>query len=166
MTDIPIHPEENERLDVLLSTHALGEELWPELDELTAFASDSYGTPIAAVSLVDQDRQFFKSQVGLDVRQTDRKSAFCAHTICEKDPFVVLNAEEDQRFAKNPLVTGAPDIRFYAGAPITINNMPIGSICVIAREPREAFSAEERKELKQLAERAAEIIQSKMPDAA
>jgi PAS domain S-box-containing protein len=126
-------------------------------DELTRLAASLFGAPIALVSLVDSDRQWFKSRVGLQASETPREHAFCAHAI--QDPervMVVSDATRDPRFAANPLVTGAPNIRFYAGAPLlSSSGHALGTLCVIDREVREA----DQNKLETLRFLAAEVIQ-------
>lgn len=93
--------------------------------------------PIATISLVDADRQWFKGMCGLAVTETSRRVSFCGHAIHEQGVFYIPDALEDPRFSDNPLVTGEPRIRFYAGCPIYVpGNLAIGTLCVIDRRPR------------------------------
>ena len=121
-------------------------------DRITALAAELYDAPIALVSLVDTERQWFKSCLGLPVRETPRDIAFCGHTILSDTPFVVENALEHALFRDNPLVRGDPQIRFYAGVPLTgRNGHRLGSFCIIDRRPRQ-LAAHEILRLTKLAE--------------
>jgi len=143
MKAAPFPENEDERLSELLSYDVLDTEAEQLFDDLTALASQICETPIALISLVDPDRQWFKSRVGLDAEETSREIAFCSHAILQQDVFEIPNASEDPRFFDNPLVTGAPDIRFYAGAPlITPSGHAIGTLCAIDRKPRKLSEAQ------------------------
>ena len=121
-------------------------------DRITTLAAHVFGAPIALVNLVAEDRQFSKSCYGVDLRNIDREISFCTHTIRSDDIMVVLDATTDPRFADNPLVTADEGIRFYAGAPLkTPDGENIGALCVIDREPREAFDDQERDLLRLMA---------------
>ena len=108
-------------------------------DDLTKIAAYVAGTPMALISIIDKDRQWFKSRVGLDVTETPREYSFCAHAIkTPRMPFLVRDAQKDERFANNPFVTGEPNVRFYFGAPLLVDDKnALGSLCVIDTKPRE-----------------------------
>lgn len=116
-----------------------------EFDDITLLASQICETPISAVSLIDEERQWFKSRVGLDVSETPRDCAFCDYAIEEDQLFIVSDAASDSRFRNNPLVTKSPYIRFYAGAPlITSDGYKLGTLCVIDQKPRTLSDSQER----------------------
>ncbi|MCA3693750.1 ATP-binding protein [Aquidulcibacter sp.] len=115
----------------------------PSLDVIVALASSILDVPIALVSLVDAERQWFKARVGLDACETDRESAFCAHAILDDEPLIVPNALEDPRFATNPLVVGDPKIRAYFGFPLIVGpDLRLGTLCAIDQKPRSITPAQ------------------------
>src|SRR5262245_56396150 len=134
----PSVDHEKKRLKVLWQYEVLDTVPEALFDDLTELAARICEAPIALISLVDEKRQWFKSKVGTTVSETSRDVSFCAHAIQQADLFIVPDATKDERFAKNPLVTSDPKIRFYAGAPlITPDGYALGTLCIIDKTPRE-----------------------------
>lgn len=132
------HAEENHRLATLQLYKILDTAAEKTFDDLTRLAAAICEVPISLVSLVDEDRQWFKSKFGLDASETPRDWAFCDHVIRDNKIMVVEDATKDSRFVDNPLVTGDPSIRFYAGAPLEVKEgIHVGTLCVIDRKPRQ-----------------------------
>ncbi|MGG7603593.1 PAS domain S-box protein [Massilia sp. BKSP1R2A-1] len=151
MPAAPLPPDELDRLSLLDALALLDTPPEPVFDRITRLASRLLNVPMALFSLVDADRQWFKSRVGLEAEQTPREHAFCAHAIGMTRPLVVNDATQDQRFSDNPLVYGPPNIRFYAGVPIrTAAGLAIGTLCALDTKPRE-MSREEAEVLNDLA---------------
>ena len=155
----PIPNNEVQRLKRLWELGILDSDAEPAFDALTRAAALLTGAPIALITLVDSERQWFKSNIGLEgTTQTPRDAAFCAYTILDDQPFVVADALKDPRFADNPLVADAPHIRFYAGVPLTLHDgLRMGALCVIDRRPGK-LSPEHAAILKQLARAASEAL--------
>ncbi|WP_423998637.1 sensor histidine kinase [Maribacter sp. IgM3_T14_3] len=149
-----IPTNEQQRLEALKSFNVLDTLEEKEYDAITRIAADICDTPMALVSLVDEGRQWFKSHHGIDATETPRDLAFCAHAINTPDSlFVVNDANKDDRFFDNPLVTGGPSVQFYAGAPLnTKDGESIGTLCVIDTKPRNEFTERQRASLKDLAD--------------
>jgi GAF domain-containing protein len=158
----PVPEKEAERLNTLRGYGILDTRPEDGFDGLTRLAASICGTPIALISLVDEDRQWFKSRIGMEACQTARRDAFCAHTIISPEVFVVLDASQDPRFAANPLVVGELQIRFYAGAPLTApNGHHLGALCVMDRVPRR-LNAEQIESLRILSRQVmAQVILAK-----
>ena len=165
MPAVPAPPARDEaaRLAALQELRVLDTLPEPVYDDIVLLAAQICGTPISLVSLVDSDRQWFKARVGLEAEQTHRDLAFCAHAIVADEPvFVVEDAARDARFRDNPLVTGAPHIRFYAGAPIlTASGQALGTVCVIDVEPRR-LDAPQRRALQALARQVGALFELRL----
>ncbi|RYG40356.1 MAG: GAF domain-containing protein [Chitinophagaceae bacterium] len=145
MQQLPIPENEEARLKTLHNYQILNSLAEDEFDRITELASLICGMPISLVSLIDEKRQWFKSKFGLDISETDRKLAFCQYTIMGDCLLEVNDATKDERFKNNALVTGEPDIRFYAGFPlIDPEGYALGTVCVIDRKPNQLTGKQKR----------------------
>ena len=145
----PAH--EAERLRALKRYNILETPPEESFDRITRLAAELFDVPTVLLSLIEENRQWFKSRFCFSGESTDREVAFCAHAIMQEEPLVVENATEDPRFADNPLVTGQPGIRFYAGASLTTpDGFNIGTLCVIDTKPR-SFGEKQVRQLSDLA---------------
>ncbi len=149
---IPGKPSnEDDQIQMLQGLNVLDTAPEERFDRLTRLAKRLFDVPIALVSLVEKDRQWFKSCVGLSVTETPRDFSFCGHAILKNEMLLVPDARQDERFWDNPLVTGKPYIRFYAGYPLTVpNDYKMGTLCLIDFKPRH-FDAEEYALLRDVA---------------
>lgn len=154
----PVGPNEAERLKTLLETGALDPTTDPALDRICEEARLHFEVPICTLTLLDKARQRLKAAQGIEPGETPRDVAFCNYTILSDEVFVIDDALADDRFRDNPFVTGAPFIRFYAGAPLTfLRNIRLGALCLIDTKPR-AFSRGDKAELQLYADRAVRQI--------
>jgi diguanylate cyclase (GGDEF)-like protein len=145
---------EQQRLATLRALDILDTDPEERFDRLTRLAKRVFDVPIALVSLVDEDRQWFKSRVGMDACETRRDISICGHAILGEGPLIVDDTWQDDRFADNPMVTGEPGIRFYAGIPLRyLNGAKLGTLCIIDRKPR-TLDDEDLAMLRDLAEMA------------
>lgn len=144
MLHAPIPADDDARLQALRELLILDTPPEERFDRLVAFAASEFDVPIALISLIDRDRQWFKARVGLDACETSREISFCGHAILQPEIFEVLDAARDPRFADNPLVVGAPHIRFYVGAPLVLpGGAAVGTLCLVGTQPR-GFDAMDR----------------------
>ncbi|HSJ66280.1 MAG TPA: ATP-binding protein [Anditalea sp.] len=151
MIEAPRPENEKERLKELLSMEIMNSGREEQFDDIAALASNICKAPISLLAFVDETKQYFKAKIGMQEEQTDRKIAFCSHTILNDDIFIVEDTAVDERFHDNPLVTGSPHTRFYAGMPLrTSSGMNIGTLCVLDTEKRE-LSEEQKTALRLLA---------------
>jgi len=147
----PIPRNEVKRLKVLWQYDVLDTVPEEMFDDLTDLAAHICEAPVALISLVDENRQWFKSRVGTSLKETSRDISFCAHAILNDDLLLISDASKDPRFRENPLVTGPQRIRFYAGAPlVTPDGHALGTLCVLDKQPRKLRS-EQQKALRVLA---------------
>jgi len=147
----PVAHDEAQRLDGLRKLHILDTAAELPFDTLTAIARQHFATPIVAISLVDEHRQWFKSHPGLGACETHREVAFCNHTILSSEIFEVTDAAADPTFQTNPLVMADPHIRYYCGAPILMRGHRLGAFCVIDRVARPPMSDDDKVVLQGLA---------------
>jgi len=146
-----IPPNEKQRIEAVRAANILDTHPEERFDRLTRLAKRLFGVPMAVVSVVDTDRQWFKSADGLLAKETPRNVAFCSHAILGNDIFMVSDTAQDERFVDNPLVTGNPNIRFYAGCPLVVEGgHKLGTLCLLDTKPRE-LNDEDQDLLKDLA---------------
>ncbi len=150
MQPAPLPPDESGRIATLHALRILDTEPEERFDRLTRIARTMFSVPIAVVSLVDENRQWFKSKAGLQVQETPRDISFCSHAILKEEVLCVEDALKDERFYDSPLVTSEPKIRFYAGCPLRVGGYTMGTFCIIDNKPR-TLSTEELWLLKDLA---------------
>ena len=161
MNKLPLPPNEKDRLEALKSYHILDTLSEADYDRLTQLAALICDTPISLVTLIDEKRQWFKSKTGFNIPETPREIAFCQHAILQPDLFEIEDAIKDDRFINNPLVTGDPNIRFYAGYPlIDPDGFALGTLCVIDRKPRR-LTDKQQQGLKLLSEEILSLILGK-----
>jgi GAF domain-containing protein len=157
----PLPANEAERLAALKEYHILDTGTEQSYDDITTLAAQICEVPTAMISLVNEDRQWFKSSLGVEQRQTPREVAFCAHAILQDKPFIVRDARKDRRFAGSALVTGEPHIRFYAGIPlVNPEGLALGTLCVIDHQPRR-LSVAQQKALQALSRQVMALLESR-----
>lgn len=166
--EAPSPINEAQRLEALRSFTVLDTEPEADFDGLVQLASQLCDAPTALISLVDEHRQWFKAKQGLDACETPRRDAFCAHAILGSETMVVWDARQDERFRDNPLVTGDPRIRFYAGTPLTTRDgHNLGTLCVIDVEPRrdDGFDTRRREGLEALGRQVVRLLELRRSNA-
>ncbi len=160
MISAPIPADDSERLAALHRYCVLDTAPEPAFDRLTHVLQRVFGVPTVLVSLVDAERQWFKSRTGLDATETSRDVSFCSHAVFHRDILVVPDATQDPRFVDNPLVTGPPGLRFYAGAPLmTADGFALGTLCAIDYVPRPAPSDADLQVLRNLADAVVDALE-------
>lgn len=154
--------DESARLATLQGYGVLDTPNEPAFDAIVRKARASLRVPIVLVSLVDENRQWFKARIGLDVAQTPRCISFCTHALFRSDMLIIPDAQKDERFSSNPLVTGAPHIRFYAGAPLKApNGSRIGTLCAIDTRPRSGLTSSQMLIMTSLAAETIEALEQR-----
>ena len=163
MIPAPIPLNDAERLEALASYCVLDTPPEPAFDRLTRVAKHMFGVPTVLVSLIDRDRQWFKSRIGLDASETPRDISFCGHAVYHRKTLIVPDATKDPRFADNPLVAGPLGLRFYVGAPlINADGFGLGTLCVIDYQPHPEPSAEKIEALQLLANAVVDALELRL----
>jgi len=159
-----LHPQEKERLDAVKSLHILDSAPDPHFDEITREAITRLHVPISTVSIIDENREWFKSCQGLESTEGPREIAFCNYAMLAKDIFIVEDTYLDERFRHNPYVIGKPFVRFYAGIALTEekSRLPVGVFCIKDIKPRK-FTMEEMEIFLELAKKAEKLINTATP---
>lgn len=143
MLAAPIPDYDQERLAALREMLILDTPPEERFDKVVQFAAQEFEVPIALISLIDENRQWIKARVGLDVCETGRDISFCGHAILQEDIFIITDSRADERFADNPLVVNEPHVIFYAGAPLRMpSGHVIGTLCLIDQQPRDLDATE------------------------
>ena len=156
--ELPVN--EAERLGALVNYGILDTAFEESFDRIVRIAATVFDVPVALVSLIDANRQWSKAMIGTDARETAREISFCTHAILDTDVLMVPDASRDERFAANPLVTGKPGIRFYAGAPLlTPDNYALGTVCIFDRRVRRGLDPHQRQVLQDLAAMVMEMLE-------
>jgi GAF domain-containing protein len=162
MLSVPLPSNENDRLAELIWFQILDTPPEESFDRITRIAARVMDVPVALVSLVDKDRQWFKSACGLTVSETARDDAFCSHTILQRKPLVVEDARKDDRFKNSRLVTAYPRVRSYAGIPlVTENGFALGALCVVDMRPR-IFTDDQIATLQDLADTVMDLMRYRL----
>ncbi|HYD10317.1 MAG TPA: GAF domain-containing protein, partial [Acidimicrobiales bacterium] len=152
MHDAPPHLDEEHRLAVLRGLGILDTPPEARFDRITRVAAALFDVPVALVGLIDSDRQWYKSCIGIDAAETDRSVTFCAHAITRDEPLIIEDTHRDVFFHDHPMVTDGLRVRFYAGVALRpFEDMPIGTLCIVDTEPR-TFSSRDRELLADLAQ--------------
>ena len=156
--NFPTPENEQERVELLRKLDILDSLAESSYDFIVGVASRLFDSPVAFISFLDENRQWFKATVGLEVKETPREVAFCNYTILNENILVVEDMQQDDRFKNNPFVKDDPSFRFYAGFPITLgDDLRIGTVCVLDNKPR-TFSENDKMLLKELAEHVTDLI--------
>jgi GAF domain-containing protein len=155
-------PDESSRIAALHALNILDTPPEDRFDRLTRLAMRAFNVPIAAINMIDTNRQWFKSIGGLSVCETSRDISFCAHAILDDEILCVENALKDERFHDNPLVVHDPKIRCYAGCPLRVNGFKMGTFCIVDKKPR-PFTSEDRRLLKDLSGMAEQELATSEP---
>lgn len=152
MPDYPKGEADDARIEFLDSLALIDSAPDKNFDRINLLTQQIFDVDIAAVTLLNEDRQWFKCIIGLDADETSRDVAICNYTIMQNDIFEVTDLREHPQLKKNALVTGAPHLRYYAGAPLNVDGFNIGSLCILGFEPRQPLSGRERTILRGLAD--------------